>query len=167
MNRSAILHIPMSQYAYGTDETHVTIRLRTGRDDIKKCVLYYGDRSCRMTPVIFSKEEMHCVAQTELFDFFEVELENPYKRLCYYFELENERERVLYYGDQFADEPVDDRSEYYQLPFNHRADIVTPPAWAKDAIIYNIFPDSFASDEKSIVRSGMEIKNENGDYELK
>lgn len=145
MNRSAILHIPMSQYAYGTDETHVTIRLRTGRDDIKKCVLYYGDRSCRMTPVIFSKEEMHCVAQTELFDFFEVELENPYKRLCYYFELENERERVLYYGDQFADEPVDDRSEYYQLPFNHRADIVTPPAWAKDAIIYNIFPDSFAT----------------------
>ena len=40
---------------------------------------------------------------------------------------------------------MDDRSEYYQLPFNHRADIVRPPEWAKDAIIYNIFPDSFAT----------------------
>lgn len=155
MNRSAILHIPMSQYAYGTDETHVTIRLRTGRNDIKKCVLYYGDRSCRVTPVIFSKEEMHCVAQTELFDFFEATLENPYKRLCYYFELESETERVMYYGDQFADEPVDDRSEYYQLPFNHRADIVKPPAWAKDAIIYNIFPDSFATSEKYLSNKSM------------
>lgn len=145
MNKSAILHIPMSQYAYGTDESHVTIRIRTGRDDIKKCTLYYGDRSCRVTPVIFSSQEMHIVAQTELFDYFETELVNPYKRLNYYFELNDGAEQLLYYGDFFSKDTVIDRSEYYQLPFNHRADIVNPPEWAKDAVIYNIFPDSFAT----------------------
>lgn len=150
MNKSAVLHIPMSQYAYGTDETHVTIRIRTGRGDIKKCTLYYGDRSCRKTPVIFSSKEMHVVAQTKLFDYFEVELENPYKRLNYYFELWDGSETLLYYGDLFCEKTVIDRSEYYQFPFNHRADIVTPPEWAKDAVIYNIFPDSFATGKRFI-----------------
>ena len=145
MNKSAVLHIPMSQYAYGIDEKHVTIRIRTGRDDIKKCTLYYGDRACRKTPVLFTKREMYKEAKTGLFDYFQVTLENPYKRLCYYFELYDGKETELYYGDNFAKGTVDDRSEYYQLPFNHRADIVRPPEWAKDAVIYNIFPDSFAT----------------------
>ena len=145
MNKSAILHIPMSQYAYGTDEEHVTIRLRTAKDDIKRCRLYFGDRACRLTPVIFTEAEMHVVAGSELFDYYEVKLVRPYKRLCYYFRLESGTEEIYYYGDCFSAKLVDDRSEYYQLPFNHRADIVRPPEWAKDAVIYNIFPDSFAT----------------------
>ncbi len=155
MNKSAILHIPMSQYAYGTDETHVTFRIRTGRDDIKTCMLYYGDRSCRQTPVIFSSQEMHIVAQTELFDFYETELVNPYKRINYYFELDDGKEKILYYGDTFSNTTVIDRSEYFQLPFNHRADIVKPPEWAKDAVIYNIFPDSFATGKRYLSHQGV------------
>ena len=158
MNKSAVLHIPMSQYAYGIDEKHVTIRIRTGRDDIKRCTLYYGDRACRKTPVLFKKREMYKEAQTGLFDYFQVTLENPYKRLCYYFELDDGKETELYYGDNFAKETVDDRSEYYQLPFNHRADIVRPPEWAKDAVIYNIFPDSFATGKEYISKCPTENK---------
>ena len=150
MNKSGILHIPMSQYAYGMDESHVVIRLRTAKDDLKKCTLYYGDRACRKTPVIFTKVEMKIIAQAPLYDYYEVVLENPYKRLCYYFELDDGTEKILYYGDCFCDAPVDDRSEYYQLPFNHRADIVNPPKWAQDAVIYNIFPDSFATGKGKI-----------------
>ena len=150
MNKSAILHIPMSQYAYGMDESHVVIRLRTAKDDLKKCTLYYGDRACRKTPVIFTKVEMKIIAQAPLYNYYEVVLENPYKRLCYYFELDDGTEKILYYGDCFCDAPVDDRSEYYQLPFNHRADIVNPPKWAQDAVIYNIFPDSFATGKGKI-----------------
>ena len=35
MDKSAIIHIPMSEYAYGVDENHVTIRLRCKKDDLK------------------------------------------------------------------------------------------------------------------------------------
>ena len=150
MNKSAILHIPMSQYSYGMDESHVVIRLRTAKDDLRKCTLYYGDRACRKTPVIFTKVEMKIMAQAPLYDYYEVVLENPYKRLCYYFELDDGTEKILYYGDCFCETPVDDRSEYYQLPFNHRADIVNPPKWAQDAVIYNIFPDSFATGKEKV-----------------
>lgn len=150
MNRSAVLHIPMSQYAYGVDETRITLRLRVGREDIKKCIVGYGDRACRNTPVDFTSMEMTVVASDELFDYYEVTLHHPYKRLCYYFVLWDGNEEVYYYGDQFMKELVDDRSEYYQLPFNHRADIVQPPSWAKNAVIYNIFPDSFATAKEYI-----------------
>lgn len=156
MNRSAVLHIPMSQYAYGTDEEHITIRLRAGRGDLTECRLYYGDRACRLTPVIFTEQEMTVVARTEEFDYWETTLDHPYKRLCYYFALSDGSEEVLYYGERFTDHTVDDRSEYYQLPFNHRADIVTPPGWAEDTIIYNIFPDSFATEYRYLSKMGDE-----------
>ena len=169
MNKEAILHIPMSEYAFGIDETHITLRLRAKRDDIVDCKVYYGDRACRQTPVIFTEEKMSIVAQTEYHDYFEVTLENPYKRLCYYFRLFDGKEEILYYGDQFCQEPVDDRSEYFQLPFNHRADIVTPPEWAQDAIIYNIFPDSFATSKRhiscqpsSVIYAGEKVKGKLG-----
>lgn len=150
MNKNSILHIPMSEYAHGITENKVVIRLRTARDDITKCTLFYGDRSCRKTPVIFSSQRMEVVAQDEFFDYYETTLTDCYKRLCYYFQLEKDEEQVLYYGDLFSYETVDDRSEYYQFPYNHKADIASPPGWVKDAVIYNIFPDSFATSKKYI-----------------
>ena len=150
----------MSQYAYGIDEKHVMIRLRAGRGDLKTCRLYYGDRACRLTPVLFTAKEMQVEARTEEFDYWQVELTDPYRRLCYYFLLDDGNEQSLYYGDRFTKETVDDRSEYYQLPFNHRADIVAPPQWVQDTVIYNIFPDSFATGHRFI--SGMETEKDYG-----
>ena len=150
MNFEAIQHIPMSQQAHGIDPNHVVFRLRAGRDDLKHCTLFYADRACRLTPVIFSSVEMQVEAQDEWFDYFQVILESPYKRICYYFELDDGTQKLLYYGDFFTDHRVDDRSEYYQLPFNHSADIAAPPAWAQDAVVYNIFPDSFATGRRFI-----------------
>ena len=158
MEKSAILHIPMSHYAYGVDEEHVTIRLRAKREDLKSCDLYFGDRSCRQTPVIFTKAPMQLKHRTSLYDFFEVTLEKPYKRLCYYFLISDGTEELYYYGDCFCKETVDDRSEYFQLPFNHRADIVNPPKWASHAMIYNIFPDSFATGRRMISEKPTELE---------
>lgn len=89
MNFEAIQHIPMSQQAHGIDPNHVVFRLRAGRDDLKHCTLFYADRACRLTPVIFSSVEMQVEAQDEWFDYFQVILGSPYKRICYYFELDD------------------------------------------------------------------------------
>ena len=152
MNRHAIQHLPMSQDAHGIDPEHVVLRLRAARGDLDSCTLYYADRACRLTPVVFTSAPMEVVARDEYFDYFEATLEGAYKRLCYYFELDGGGESILYYGNLFSDHLVDDRSEYYQFPYNRREDIAAPPAWAKDAVIYNIFPDSFASARRSITR---------------
>lgn len=156
MNKYAVKHIPMSEDAHGINENQVIIRIRTGRKDIKECKVYYGDRACRQTPVIFSGKTMDLVSWDELFDYYEVVLTNVFQRLNYYFELFDGNETIYYYGDLFTDQLVDDRSEYYQLPYNHPADIVAPPTWALDAVIYNIFPDSFATSKRYISKEATE-----------
>ncbi|MDD4113037.1 MAG: glycoside hydrolase family 13 protein [Herbinix sp.] len=161
MIRESILHIPMSNYAHGLDETHVLFRIRTARKDIRTCTLYYGDRACRLTPVIFSSIKMNIVAGDLYFDYFEVELESPYTRICYYFELDDGIDKIYYYSELFTKHLTSDRSAYYQLPYNRREDIADVPKWVKDAIIYNIFPDSFATSRQYI--SALEtIKEFNG-----
>ncbi len=151
MNKQAILHIPMSQYAHGLDDTTILFRLRTGKDDIAHAELVFGDRSCRNTPVDYTWVQMEKVAFDLLYDWYEVILPSPYKRVCYGFRLtDHAGETTLYYGDQLGDELTIDRSEYFQLPYNHRSDRAEVPAWMQDAIVYNIFPDSFATGKRSI-----------------
>ena len=150
MNQFAILHRPMSEDAHGIDSRRVVIRLRAARADLKRCTLFFGDRACRQTPVLFTAATMEIVAQDNRFDYFEVTLKDAYLRLCYYFVLDDGAQQIYYYGDFFDVKLVDDRSEYFQLPYNRPEDIAAPPEWAQDAVIYNIFPDSFASGKDEI-----------------
>jgi len=150
MIREGIFHRPMSEYAHGISETKVVIRLRGAKGDLKSVTLHYGDRACRQNPVHYTPVKMNIVYSDLLFDWWEVEFDTLYKRICYYFELACENERILYYADLFTDKLSTERSEVFQLPFVHRADIATVPDWVHDAVIYNIFPDSFATKKKFI-----------------
>ena len=75
MNRSAILHIPLSQYAFAEDEHTLRIRLRAQKDDIRKCTLYYGDRVDPSKQIHVKKLEMKRIAADDLFDYFEAKIE--------------------------------------------------------------------------------------------
>ena len=150
MKLDAILHIPMSEYAHSLDEDHIVFRLRCTKGDLKRCTLYYGDTACRVTPILFTPVPMELAFSDQYHDYYQIILDSPYQRLFYYFELYDGHETVLYYGDVFTDHLVDDRSEYFKLPFNHRADLARVPDWVHDAVVYNIFPDSFASAKESI-----------------
>lgn len=150
MRLDAVLHIPMSQYAYGADERHITYRLRCARGDLKRVTLYYGDTACRVTPIVFTAVPMEAALWDRLHDYWQVTVDSEYERVYYYFELFDGERTVLYYGDVFTDHLVDDRSQYFKLPFNHRADIARVPDWVHDAVVYNIFPDSFATSRRFI-----------------
>ncbi|MCL2363441.1 MAG: glycoside hydrolase family 13 protein [Defluviitaleaceae bacterium] len=150
MKKEAILHIPMSEYGHGLDENRVVFRLRAARGDLTACTFQYGDRACRNNPIDFTALPMQIVAWDLHFDYWEVEFETLYRRMCYYFELNDSTETALYYGDAFHTQISWERSEYFQLPYLHRANIARAPEWVKDAVIYNIFPDSFATGHKQI-----------------
>ena len=150
MKLDAILHIPMSEYAHGLDEKHIVYRLRCAKDDLQGVTLYYGDTACRTTPILFTPVKMEMVAGSELHDYWQVSVNSLYDRVYYYFELYDGQVTVLYYGGVFTDHLVDDRSQYFKLPINHRADIVTVPDWVHDAVVYNIFPDSFATGYRNV-----------------
>ena len=140
----------MSEYAHGLDEKRIVIRLRSARGDLVRVTLWYGDTACRRTPIDWFPEPMERVLSDEYHDYWELTLESPYHRLFYHFELFDGAESCYYYGGVFTDKLVDDRSEYFKLPFNHRADIARVPDWVHGAVVYNIFPDSFATSRRHI-----------------
>lgn len=146
MNKKSILHIPMSHFAYGSSEDTIVIRIRVGKDELDTCSLFYGDTACRTTPIDFYEEKMLVVASDQWFDYYEIEFKSKFHRIYYYFELKEGHSSSYYYSDFFRDELVDDRSEYYKIPINHKGNLATIPEWTYNAVIYNIFPDSFATD---------------------
>ena len=158
MRKEAILHIPMSEYAHGLDEKHIVYRIRCAKGDMKKVVLYYGDTACRVTPIIFTPITMELVASDANHDYWQAVVESLYNRVYYYFLLDDGDEQIYYYGDIFTNRLVDDRSQYFKLPFNHRADIARVPKWVENAVVYNIFPDSFATGYKNITNEPTKLK---------
>jgi len=165
MNLYAIRHIPMSADAFAVSENQAVFRLRAARGNLTRCTLYVGDRSCRKTPVDFYPVDMAVTAGDALFEWFEARPVLPFNRICYYFQLEREKETCLYYANQFTQELTPDRSEYFQLPILHRADIPAVPDWAYDAIVYHIFPDSFATKRHWISKEPTHVTHNGIHYE--
>lgn len=157
MKLDAIMHLPMSEYCCGLDETHIVYRLHCAKGDLKKVTLFYADTACRVTPILFTPVPMEQILSDQYHDYWQVVVDSPYNRVYYYFLLDDGASTLLYYGDVFTDHLVDDRSQYFKLPFNHRADIASVPAWVYDAVVYNIFPDSFASGKCQISGQASEM----------
>lgn len=150
MNPATIYHRPLSEYAFALDDTHYVFRLRTGRGEAQSCKFYYADRAIMTPELEFFQVPMEKFREDLYFDWYEVRLETGFQRIAYYFELTDGADTLCYYGDCYEMVGTPNRADYFQLPFNHRADRLTIPEWAKDAIVYNIFPDSFADGKRSI-----------------
>lgn len=150
MNKHAVFHLPDSSYCHALSETRICIRLRAAKGDIKRCVLFYGDRMYPEPSVIMHTQEMERVASDRLFDYFEADFHTDINRICYYFWLTDGTEDYYYYSGIFTHTPTHNRVEYFQFPYVHRNDIAVVPEWAKYAVLYQIFPDSFATGKRYI-----------------
>lgn len=150
MNPSTIYHRPLSEFAFALDETHYVFRLRTGRGETEACKFYYADRAAMAPELDFLCLPMPKVRQDRYFDWYELRLETDFDRIAYYFELSGGGETLCYYGDCYEMVGTPTRADYFQFPFNHRADRLSVPEWARDAIVYNIFPDSFADGKRAL-----------------
>ena len=150
MEKEAILHIPLSQFAFAEKEDRLVIRIRCKKGDLKRCVLLWGDRVAMEEPLPVKQSEMEHVASDMLYDYYEVKITSPYTRVCYYFRLEDDTESLYYYGRGFAEKLSCGRAEYFQFPYIRREDILDIPEWAEDIVMYHIFPDSFANDRREL-----------------
>ena len=138
----------MSEYAFALDDTHYIFRLRTGKGEAESVRFYYADRAVMTPKLQFAPRPMEKFRTDRYFDWYEIRLETRFERIAYYFELQNGVETLFYYGDCYEMAGTPTRADYFQLPFNHRADRFAAPAWTRDAVVYNIFPDSFAAGKR-------------------
>ena len=138
----------MSEYAFALDDTHYIFLLRTGKGEAESVRFYYADRAVMTPKLQFAPLPMEKFRTDRYFDWYEIRLETRFERIAYYFELQNGVETLFYYGDCYEMAGTPTRADYFQLPFNHRADRFAAPAWTRDAVVYNIFPDSFAAGKR-------------------
>ena len=148
MNPATIFHRPMSEYAFALDDTHYIFRLRTGKGEAESVRFYYADRAVMTPKLQFAPLPMEKFRTDRYFDWYEIRLETRFERIAYYFELQNGVETLFYYGDCYEMAGTPTRADYFQLPFNHRTDRFAAPAWTRDAVVYNICPDSFAAGKR-------------------
>ena len=149
MNKHAIMHLTEVPFTYGVDENTLLVRIRTAKEDIKTCEIYYKDRYDWDND--FKVKEMAVKESDGLFDYFETTLVVEEKRYRYFFKLEDNEGYVAYYNERGLQESFADRKEHgsFQFPYLCKADIYKSPSWAKEGIVYQIFPDRFCNGNKS------------------
>ncbi|MCX7922345.1 MAG: glycoside hydrolase family 13 protein [Clostridia bacterium] len=162
----AIYHSPYSEYCHAINENTIVIRLRTKKSDVKNCIFHYCDRFCKNDPPIVYELDMQVTASDLLFDYFECELTTDLKRIRYYFSLHDESNQLFFCEDTFFS--ADDflaMGYGYEFHYLRKEDIADVPAWAKESVIYQIFPLSFASSKNYIVDMDMNKVTRHGRFD--
>lgn len=143
----AIYHRPKGNFAYAYDQETIHLRLRTKRGDIDACEVLFADK--------YAWEETQATAamarqySDAVFDYWQVAVQPPYRRLCYAFRLRAGTEEVWLTEDGFRTEQPVGAAHLFEYPYLNRVDVFVPPAWVKDAVFYQIFPERFANGDPS------------------
>jgi glycosidase len=162
MNQQAIFHQTYTEYCFAIAQNHVVLRLRAAKNDLNDCRVFYGDRMDPRNPFRITEVVMQKKHSDSLFDYFEADIYPNVTRLCYYFQISDGKQSFYYYNNCFSKKPSDNRQLYFQLHYIRSENIAQVPDWAKNAIIYQIYPDSFASGKREITRKGKAIRGSDG-----
>ena len=149
MNLAAIRHRSTGSDCYALDSDTVVLNLWT--DHSVKAVSVVSEDPFihelhrrrawdgKPTPMRRLYELAHQVVWT-------AELKPAYKRLQYYFVVEDEDERLGVFENKIC--PMEERdrisTEYFKFPWINPSDVIAPPEWVRDTVWYQIMPDRFA-----------------------
>ncbi|MDR6999973.1 alpha-glycosidase [Neobacillus niacini] len=147
MLKEAIFHRPKDNYAYACTNGDLHIQLRTKKNDVKEVLLLHGDpyywADSKWQP---TTAPMKKTGSDQLFDYWFIAVTPPYKRLRYGFILTDGSESTCFTEKGFYSEPpLDDTAYYFSFPFLNNIDIFRAPAWVKNTVWYQIFPERFAN----------------------
>ncbi|NME05386.1 glycoside hydrolase family 13 protein [Psychrobacillus sp. BL-248-WT-3] len=151
MEKSAVFHRPVDNLAYLLDNKTLHIRLKTKANDLQEVLLIHGD------PYIWADgewmhdmERMYLAGTDGVHDYWEIKIFSETNRIRYGFKLISSNEEVIYTEKGFYSTPPKDSDYYFCFPYLHNIDLFDAPAWVKDTIWYQIFPERFANGDPSI-----------------
>ena len=150
MNHAAIAHSPDIRYCYALAPDRFLFRIQTARDDLISVRIHTQDKYLPLRILDTRRvTEMKRVAQDAYHDYYEVELSFAVVCLRYYFELTDKLGNTVYYANcLFMDSPPEDIERMFDCPQTMREEqMFQVPDWAKNKVIYQIFPARFASSQ--------------------
>ena len=135
MNKNALFCDGTSDYVIPAEpgiHEKVRLRFRTARDDAQEVCLISGGEALQMQKV----------SSGEVFDYYETKVQLTDTMFVYYFRIKSESEELCYHQCGVSEHPV----EYYNFRIMPG---FSTPAWAKGAVMYQIFVDRFCNGDPS------------------
>ncbi|XID92155.1 alpha amylase N-terminal ig-like domain-containing protein [Paenibacillaceae bacterium WGS1546] len=148
MLKEAIYHRPKNNWSYAYDPETVHVRIRSKRGDVDKIALLHGDKY-NWHILGYTETEMRIFARDALFDYWQAAVRPQYRRLKYGFRLHASDETLWLNEQGLHSEEPSNPYVYFEFPFLNPVDVFEPPAWVKDAVFYQIFPERFANGDPS------------------
>lgn len=148
MEYSAIHHDMDKRYCYALEKGKFLFRIQTKKDDMQSVIMHYQDK---YLPIKFMDTRQEIVMEKAASDFYkdyyEIVIDMDVVCLRYYFELKDRAGNISYYGNHaFFDEQITDIDRMFDCPQNLREEeMFQTPEWAKNKVIYQIFPARFAT----------------------
>lgn len=150
MEYAAIRHFADKRYCYATEKGRFLIRLETKKGDAAKVTLHGQEK---YLPIKFMDTrrawEMKVACSDDYRDYYEAVIDIDVVCLRYFFEIQDTAGNVTYYGNHhFYGECVTDIDRMFDCPQTLREEeIFELPVWAKNKVVYQIFPSRFATDK--------------------
>lgn len=155
MELSSIIHEVSSDYIYKVNKDIYLFKLKAKKDDVKYINFHYKEKYTFFDHPHLKKEfniaQMNKVSFDEVYDIFEIIVEADYIAFIYYFEIFfNDGNKIIYQNYIFNNEFKFDDFAFVASRFVLDTSYFDTPDWAKHAIVYQIFPDRFASSKMSL-----------------
>ncbi|MDE6998095.1 MAG: alpha amylase N-terminal ig-like domain-containing protein, partial [Oscillospiraceae bacterium] len=150
MEYSAICHYAEKRYCFALEKDTFLIRIRVKKGDIKRIVLHCQDKYLPLKiKDTRASVEMALAATDHVCDYFEAVIQFHMVCLRYYFEIEGTDGGRVFYGNyEFRKEQPSDIEQMFDCPQNLREEeMLVVPEWAKNKVVYQIFPARFATDQ--------------------
>ena len=150
MEYAAIRHFADKNYCFALKKGRFLIRLEVKRNDVARAILHTQDKYLPLTLADTRRAYPMGLAHSDRHhDHYEAEVEIDVICLRYFFEIEDRAGNVVYYSNHaFYDQPVTDIDKMYDCPQTLREEErFVLPDWAKNKVVYQIFPSRFATDE--------------------
>lgn len=143
MRRPVVIHEQHRGFVFPLTRNQISIRIRAEKGGLKRCALVYS--KCIGDMGACDTQAMTCYASDQLFDYFDCEIsdDDSVCYLKYYFALDTGKETLyLNYNGISTDTPADG---FFMYQYTNDRDIFDIPDWARDAVVYQIFPERFAN----------------------
>lgn len=150
MEYAAIRHFADKRYCYAIEKGRFLIRLETKKEDAVRVTLHVQDK---YLPLKYRDTRraygMDIACSDNYLDYYEAVIDIDVVCLRYFFEIEDVAGERTFYGNHgFYKECITDIDRMFDCPQNLREEeIFELPAWARNKVVYQIFPSRFASDQ--------------------
>lgn len=157
MKKSEIFHRSFAELCYAIGEDNLKISIYTGLD-AHKVTICQGDPY--LAGIMGGKGrwsgtniEMSDVKILDNQKLWSITISPEYKRLKYYFIVENELEKLYCFEEGIYTEVELKNMNFprcFLMPWMNSSDVAKTPKWVEDTIWYQIFPERFCNGNSSI-----------------